>query len=863
MRALSAMGVVTENLTLPAVVGCPTCQQNTLHLFDDPTTDGLWLHCNSCNAHGDIITFAASTWNTSVSETLQKFADLDLINQGEKDNIVGEYERCLNRYREAEGFWYDAESQIWSHGDDIIACRVRELGVYQEVDAAGLIGVAHPEQIEKFCKFVWRAKPTSVRHGGTSLVLPYYDLPGRLTGFLLVQYDKEFQAKQSFIPLTGYRRRRPEAGYFLLKTALLPTDPSFKNTQFIVDDPLWALVLQCETLRTGGKLLPLMASYSGTEANSYGRSWSAFNHTTRIFQAQTASPELISRVCAARGYLALMSQTKRLAKRLHTEALSRVIAMRTNAETWQAGLTKILTGMNEIAAQSFASRLTIPPDKLAPFLQKVNESFSPGFADRVLASIRVLPAADAPKTAWRWLITPRSDGWWSVTNQRVCSANIVINKIIQSDSGEKSYSGTIYLDGESFPFSGDAAKIERMGLLEYAAAYLSTYKKLIVFDGTWNRRSLLIAIGLSKPELIAVSSRLGWDERANAFRFANYALCSDGTIELNEHVSPQHRAIVFPEPVAVAPPTIQPLLTPSPENAFTWTVFAAIAANLIDPILRRDTTATAITSELFPAALKVGAALGCEHMRSAYLRRSEVSKQFYDKTDELVWPAFLSNAFDDASLGPIVPKCHNRPVFARLAEPASNVAPSYSWQVIRGAATEQTDVSALRYVLPAYIQHALKTRMGLSLIKPATTAAVLEDLHGWLARSYGKTFQFDYALRHLITRDTADIAFALELRNAITAGKLAVLPQPRKRKQPPNYLIRKKEVWWLNQRAIDRYFYSCKSLPPNWLMIIELLTKNGLFVGEEAVHNLPGILVTASWCDQYLLPVSNLAREIG
>jgi len=544
--------------------------------------------------------------------------------------------------------------------------------------------------------------------------------------------------------------------------------------------------------------------------------------------------------------------------------MSRLVSIRKNAETWQTRLASALSQMSEIAAHSFATRLTIPPDKLVPFLTKIGKNFSPGFSDRVLTHVKtsknITPTIPQP---WQRTVIPKADGWWSVTNQHICDANIVINKITQADDGEKTYTGTIYLAGEEIPFADSASKIERAGLLSYAAAVVASHKKVMLYDSRWNSRSHLIAIGLSKPELVCVSNRLGWDERANVFRFANYELAADGTPSAPNQPSEKNKHAVFHEPVAVAPPAIRQFLTPSPENAFVWTVAAAITANLVDPVLRRDPVATGIAGDGFTAALGVAAALGCPHQRIDILRRASVSAAVYERTAELEWPTTVASVFDAASLSPTVPRCHNRPVLVHLTPTAATVAPTYGWQIITGAAAATTDFTPLAYILPAYIQRALRQRMRISLSNPITTLAALTDMHGWLLETYGDAFQLEYAQNHLITQNEADTAFFDELTKAVQTGALAVLPRARKVGQPGNYIVRKKTHWWLNQRAIDRYFYDQKAIAPNWLWLVKLLTRRGVFGGEEAVRNLPGILVDSSWCDQYLLPAADLARDIG
>jgi hypothetical protein len=102
-----------------------------------------------------------------------------------------------------------------------------------------------------------------------------------------------------------------------------------------------------------------------------------------------------------------------------------------------------------------------------------------------------------------------------------------------------------------------------------------------------------------------------------------------------------------------------------------------------------------------------------------------------------------------------------------------------------------------------------------------------------------------------------------ELQRGVTLGQLAVVPHPRKHRQPVNYLVRKKEHWWLNQRGIDRYFYIGKTVTPNWLLIIELMSNDGVFIAEELVRNMPGLIINTQWGDKYLLTSTNEAREIG
>jgi len=844
------------------VVSCPLCQQNTLHLFDDIVTDGIWLHCNACAAHGDIITFGAALWNTSLPTTLKKFAELGLVNSSEKDNLAGDYERALAKQQAIESFWFDAESQIWNHSDDIIACRLRELGVYHEINARGLVGVAHKDQVAKLCAALGHPKPKKAREDGATLVLPFYDLPSRITGVLLVQYDEEFKSKSVFIPTTSYKRQRPDAGYFLMQSALASAPAILKGAQFIVDDPFWAISAQCTQLQRGLGLLPIMASYSGPEANSYGSSWQAFPPISRLFQGSAVTPELISRAALAKGYACVTHLTNKT--KSPNPIMAQLADIHKHAETWQTSLQKTLAGMSEIAAYSFASRLLVPHEKLNQFFKKDTAKFSPGFVSRVLTAVNVAPAAPT-KAHRRWIVIEKESGWWNHIGHHVCSARIIIEKIVQADNGEKNYIGKIYAGDDVIEFSDSAAIIENMGLLAYAAATAAPYGKLIVFDRAWNRRSHLLAIQLHQPELIVVSSSIGWDERGSAFRFADYAIDTMGCIvPAPIGIAKKNRA-VFPVPAQVAPPAIKQFLTPSYENAFVWNVFAAVATNLIAPILRKDNIATGLVGANFETAAKIGEALGCRNVRLSIVQKNHVSKQLGEYTSTLDWPMFASSAFDDATFNSSVTKCHNRALFARLTPLCSTIAPGYNWQVITGTAPPATtDFSVLQHVLPAYIQRTLRHRMRAMASGAPLSQAVLSDIHEWLTQTYGASFQLSCALNQLVTPEDAHVALMESVNNALQSEKLAILPRPRRKDQPQNYILRRKDNWWLSKRAIDRYFYTEKTTAPNWLIIVDLFTAAGVFAGEDVVHGAPGLLVNTNWCDRFWVDTNHsLARETG
>lgn len=864
MRALSALGLPLETPSFPTILNCPVCDQKKLHLFDDIAADGVWLHCTNCTTHGDIITFGTELWKLSLPDTLAKFRADGVISKGEETRAAGEYSRFLTRYSAAQLFWEEVSTQVWNHDDDLIAARLRQLGLRHEIDAGvGMIGVAHKDQVDRLCAALGRPKAQRARPGGAYIVFPFYDLPKRLTGFMLLQYNDACEPKQTFVPVSGFRRDKPEAGYFLLDALLTGVTTPLKATQIISDDLLWVLEAQCRRLTHGAPYLPILASYSGNEAESYGVSWRSFGFAERVFHGRAMLPSLISRACNAKGYVvALDTQNRR--HRSPLDDLTVASNMRRGAETWQTALYRTLAGMSEMAAATFAAQLRVPHEKLNAFFSRHEKDFSPGFHERTMASLRTALAAPT-RVQRRRIIIEREDGWWNKTGGQICNARPVITEVLQADTGDKLYRGHVSFYDTTIDFCESAKKIENMGLLAYAAAIMAPHGKLVIFDRQWNKTAHMAAIQLRPPKLVAVATKYGWDDTANVFRFPNYEITAGGDVRPITEWPGATGLVKFPEPTAVAPLPVRELLTPAHENSFIWAVFAAFVANVVAPIARRPYCATALTAKNFVTAQRIVALLGGELAETSSTVRRSASNFLQAVGEKAEWPALCVSTFNDNAFNTCLAKVFNTPVFVRLSKPNAAATLGYGWQTIAGFDTRQgADLAPLKYLLPAYLRRVLTTRGQLFSRTGNLTRIILADLHAWLLPEYGTGFNLPHAQSLLATVDDAHVTLLKELNYAVLNDKLAVLPQPRNVQQNSQYLLRQKEHWWLNRKAVDRYFNKEQAIGPNWLQIVTNLQAEGVYIGEEVVQNMHGIFVTTNWCDQFFTTFSpRLEKETG
>lgn len=850
-NALALMGFAPDNLVFPTVLNCPFCGATSLYAYDDMVREDVWFSCDGCSAHGNIITFAAQIWKLEIAAALDRFVDekLCLRNIGAEDYVSNSVKQAV-RLQRAYELWAEAENQLWTLGSDTISHKLRDFGISRDIPCAGLIGIAHETQLAPVYSAVGRAYPRHMRNGEPVLVLPYYDLPGRISGFLFVKYGPELDVKRAFLSLTGKTPARPEAGYYLLKTALLPQQPPIKNAHFIVDDPIWALKAQTTQIRHGLPLLPISASYCGFEAVSLGSAWNSLPAVKRFFYGENITAELVSQAAGCRGYVCPAPPEHFVQSASPARTLKRLARICRHAVTWQTALTEVFNNMNPIAAQAFASRLTISRDRLGQFL-KTKTTMSPEDASRVLN--RAVPRREtATAYAVEQDVIVREDGWYTPRGLPIINCCPVIEKIVYTDKGDKYYAGYVTKNEKRVSFFEPATKIDRSGLLEFVTQLMAANNELVINTSRNKQRAMANALKLSQPQIVHVCTTPGWNPKTREFNLGNYSITNTGEIvPLVCPELPRVKKFDFPEPGVAAPHAINALLTQSHNNAFVWANTAAVLANMIAPITDADCNSVAVRSDSFALAADIGAALCCpvSQIGATHKSMSAVARNIKDAiTPEFIAPPNEHGKFMERAIA----RCPNTAACVKIAAACIPGALSYGWQALVPVTkpNAEADYAALRFIAPAYIQRTLRQRLSLYAAKSSITLAVLRDLHSWLETAYGSTFNLSAAEQTIMLPDMAHIALMREINTAILAEKIDMLPRPRYAGQKPNYIVRNKQHWWLNKKAINKHLYSA-GIVPDWNALINCFTKQGVFFGEDVVQNMPGLLVSREWCDTF------------
>jgi hypothetical protein len=272
---------------------------------------------------------------------------------------------------------------------------------------------------------------------------------------------------------------------------------------------------------------------------------------------------------------------------------------------------------------------------------------------------------------------------------------------------------------------------------------------------------------------------------------------------------------------------------------------------MIAPITDADCNSVAVRSDSFALAADIGAALCCpvSQIGATHKSMSAVARNIKDAiTPEFIAPPNEHGKFMERAIA----RCPNTAACVKIAAACIPGALSYGWQALVPVTkpNAEADYAALRFIAPAYIQRTLRQRLSLYAAKSSITLAVLRDLHSWLETAYGSTFNLSAAEQTIMLPDMAHIALMREINTAILAEKIDMLPRPRYAGQKPNYIVRNKQHWWLNKKAINKHLYSA-GIVPDWNALINCFTKQGVFFGEDVVQNMPGLLVSREWCDTF------------
>lgn len=272
----AALEIATSGPTLPAVVWCPRCGQESLHVYQDTIKGHPWHQCKSCRTQGDLLQLLCACWDVGAEVALQMLSastGQPTIVPTEKE--LATYNYGLSRGQRMLAFWEHARVRFLRNATLALPLRQRfrlrpSLEVDEErwLDGPGrVIGCAtfqdadrvfHPDGTIGDGNSKYRIFKGG--HWGEVLVFPFHRIADHLSAFLFVgrngdPTDFAFKNEGSFEV-----HQHQEAGLLGLPCVM------DSAVTFAVSDPLLLARMQIRNLRHSITPLPLVAWYQGPKA---------------------------------------------------------------------------------------------------------------------------------------------------------------------------------------------------------------------------------------------------------------------------------------------------------------------------------------------------------------------------------------------------------------------------------------------------------------------------------------------------------------------------------------------------------------------------------------------------------------------
>lgn len=323
---LAAVDTPVEDRALPARVRCPMCEGARLTIYDDTISGGAWHYCFDCQRCGDMIELAAAVWKVSPAVAVRRLVAAgipipeDRVDAGTINRYVVAHPQYRNRMT---GFWAKAREYLAKTGSPVLTglrAKFRfdvAMSPGRWLEGPGNMVGAYPHlAIESVFapksviggRCVSDVRLFKGRGWSDVLVVPHYDLPGRICGFLMVgrnglQEDRVFR-----VPCMRNQSQKHPGGYaeggLACFWAVQNSHGMFGDHVVACGDPFLALRLHARHFASARTALPLVAYYDGRTARTR-QAWAALDHKTPILWGWRLTPALVFQAIRAGGKLAV------------------------------------------------------------------------------------------------------------------------------------------------------------------------------------------------------------------------------------------------------------------------------------------------------------------------------------------------------------------------------------------------------------------------------------------------------------------------------------------------------------------------------------------------------------------------------
>jgi hypothetical protein len=565
-------------------------------LYPDPFYRGQWGYCKECNKSGDMLNIAAAVWDVDESTAAKQFLVWKIIQEYKYfDRALEIYQKkCLKPRIKHNEFWEKSKNSPL----------VMESGIIR--DTLSQLKVNVPNNISRWRSGLGRLVGFSTKreseiaianhHGfdvdinqaardagegrvfigkwSDLLVIPYFDLPGRIREFSFISCE-DGVLKKAHKCLTHKKVIEKNASIAFLDTLVKETN---EDSLVVTDNLETALLLHSRNFTDSADVLPLVVMNDLTEVHLL-RSLSNYKFTV-------CNPKLSCDM-----FKALKSSNVSVCLGSDHPFVSESIVTRLSSRNWLEGakaksrpvihiLNDWVKTANNIEAQATVGTLE--------FTQEELNDIQEGVYPELFRVISNLPdyLGKCVKIQGEDYIA-NSEGWFHrKTGRLISSARIEIDVIAVSKKSTRMM-GSIYYQGKKIIFSDSGEHIQKK---TYEFLRNKIHMENLKFSGVDKDYEEVIyemAMTLSNSLTITDFEDVGWEKDNNLFRF--YCACVDlqGNIINNRYQFT--KATIFPTKTLsaeeISPDEFELLTENTPTRAAIWAISAAVVSAIIAPAI--------------------------------------------------------------------------------------------------------------------------------------------------------------------------------------------------------------------------------------------------------------------------------------
>lgn len=690
---------------------------------------------------------------------------------------------------------------------------------------------------------VSRKRIFSDRSTQEALAWPCYDMPGRVSSWILVGMRAGDTQPEIIVRASPEFAKDKNAPVGLpLATCLAERAPDeLTGKTFLFGNPVTALRMQVRWLRTHVRPLPVAAL--PPEPHMPGPVWDWVRHSGLICWNHVPSARLLEAAQVCDAPVSLITRIERkLDKQIGTvssDGWLKLLAR--NTTPWDAALRKMLRTLPDAESTELLLQLKMSPGGVRRFIQ----TSMPDLRERLLRLYDGRLESRRVQLGSTYVIDEPAGWRLERTGELIADFSVRLTQSLQTTGGRAYYQGSVLHNGVPYDFI-EAAELLEKDLWGWARDFLRQRGAgVAVFEPRYQRQALRIALALHTPQVVRGVDVVGWDEERRQLNFPKFSLLLGSFDPAGPACLPDVPGLpgfTLEAPEPLTKPEILALSAVTDETAIVWAVMAcALSAPLARP-LRRSICGLALAGA---GAAGVGgavlAALGCVP------QPADAEHDWLAPFGGKQAPGGKLNADWVASAAA------KRSVVTVSPATAAALLPRVGWHVVRSearlGALQLLSARTLARFASAYLQSAVSRRFALLGASPHLVDNVLTDMTAWFIGEGGDPAAGEAARKLLAVSGPNAAALAVSELLA-DAWRRGMLRRERRGFDAPSTtpaVIDDGDTTIVPQHAFSVAVERMTGLLPDLLLIGDAARSAGALVDEVSTAHGQAWVFKANW----------------